>query len=133
MICLGKAVIQLDPHSSDFSNSSNQSNSSNSPDSSDLLLPYEVASALLKNSGATWNDVVYVYQFVSRELDLKWSKLGSKAGRKSKPNYVQDHVYIYFQRANGERDLKYVPGLDFLVPVDNLFKDMVKFFTGGRI
>lgn len=96
-----------------------------------MLLPYEVASNLLRNSGATWNDVVYVYQFVSRELDLslrlKWP------GRKSKSNYVQDHVYIYFQRANGERDLKYVPGLDFLVPVDNLFKDMVKFFTGGRI
>ena len=92
-----------------------------------MLLPYEVASNLLKNSGATWNDVVYVYQFVSRELDLKWPKLGS---RQSRP---QDHVYIYFQRANGERDLKYVPGLDFLVPVDNLFKDMVKFFTGGRI
>ena len=95
-----------------------------------MLLPYEVASNLLRNSGATWNDVVYVYQFVSRELDLKWPKLGS---RQSKSSYVQDHVYIYFQRANGERDLKYVPGLDFLVPVDNLFKDMVKFFTGGRI
>ena len=26
-----------------------------------------------------------------------------------------------------------VPGLDFLVPIDNLFKGMVKFFTGGRI
>ena len=77
--------------------------------------------------------MVYVYQFVSRELDpefgLKWPKLGSRR----KPNYTKDHVYIYFQRANGERDLKYVPGLDFLVPVDNLFKDMVKFFTGGRI
>ena len=95
-----------------------------------MLLPYEVASNLLKNSGATWNDVVYVYQFVSRELDLKRLKLGS---RQSKSNYTKDHVYIYFQRANGERDLKYVPGLDFLVPVDNLFKDMVKFFTGGRI
>ena len=118
MICLGKTVIQLDPHES------NQSNSSNSPD---LLLPYEVASNLLKNSGATWNDVVYVYQFVSRELDLSF---GLKFGLKPRP---QDHVYIYFQRANGERDLKYVPGLDFLVPVDNLFKDMVKFFTGGRI
>ena len=81
---------------------------------------------LLSRSGATWNDVVYVYQFVSRELDLK-------PKRKSKPNYTKDHVYIYFQRANGERDFKYVPGLDFLVPVDNLFKDMVKFFTGGRI
>ena len=115
MICLGKTVIQLDPHSSDFSNSP------------DLLLPYEVASNLLRNSGATWNDVVYVYQFVSRELGLKWPKLGS---RQSRPT---DHVYIYFQRANGERDFKYVPGLDFLVPVDNLFKDMVKFFTGGRI
>ena len=114
MICLGKTVIQLDPHSSDFSNSP------------DLLLPYEVASNLLKNSGATWNDVVYVYQFVSRELDLSF-------GLKSKSNYTKDHVYIYFQRANGERDFKYVPGLDFLVPVDNLFKDMVKFFTGGRI
>ena len=91
-----------------------------------MLLPYEVASNLLKNSGATWNDVVYVYQFVSRELDLKF-------GLKSKSNYTKDHVYIYFQRANGERDFKYVPGLDFLVPVDNLFKDMVKFFTGGRI
>ena len=119
-MCLGKTVIQLDPHSSDFSNSP------------DLLLPYEVASNLLKNSGATWNDVVFVYQFVSRELDLKWLKLGSRQSRR-KPNYVQDHVYIYFQRANGERDFKYVPGLDFLVPVDNLFKDMVKFFTGGRI
>lgn len=89
-----------------------------------MLLPYEVASNLLRNSGATWNDVVYVYQFVSRELDLKWPR--------RKPRQT-DHVYIYFQRANGERDLKYVPGLDFLVPVDNLFKDMVKFFTGGRI
>ena len=99
-----------------------------------MLLPYEVASNLLKNSGATWNDVVYVYQFVSRELDLG-SGLGLKFGsrQKSKSNYTKDHVYIYFQRANGERDLKYVPGLDFLVPVDNLFKDMVKFFTGGRI
>ena len=94
-----------------------------------MLLPYEVASNLLKNSGATWNDVVYVYQFVSRELDLS---LGSRQSRR-KPNYTKDHVYIYFQRANGERDFKYVPGLDFLVPVDNLFKDMVKFFTGGRI
>ena len=119
MICLGKTVIQLDPHES---NSSNQSN---------LLLPYEVASNLLRNSGATWNDVVYVYQFVSRELDLKLPKFGSR--QKSKSNYTKDHVYIYFQRANGERDFKYVPGLDFLVPVDNLFKDMVKFFTGGRI
>ena len=91
-----------------------------------------MASALLKNSGATWNDVVYVYQFVSRELDLKWPKPGSRQSRR-KPNYTKDHVYIYFQRANGERDFKYVPGLDFLVPVDNLFKDMVKFFTGGRI
>ena len=88
-----------------------------------MLLPYEVASNLLKNSGATWNDVVFVYQFVSRELDLKF-------GLKPRPT---DHVYIYFQRANGERDFKYVPGLDFLVPVDSLFKDMVKFFTGGRI
>ena len=123
MICLGRTVIQLDPHSSDFSNS---------PDS---LLPYEVASNLLRNSGATWNDVVYVYQFVSRELDLSSGlglKFGSRQSRR-KPNCVQDHVYIYFQRANGERDFKYVPGLDFLVPVDNLFKDMVKFFTGGRI
>ena len=117
MMCLGRTVIQLDPHSS---------NSPGSSGSSDLLLPYEVAEQLLRNSGATWNDVVYVYQFVSRELDLKWP------GRKSK-SYTKDHVYIYFQRANGERDLKYVPGLDFLVPVDNLFKDMVKFFTGGRI
>lgn len=129
-MCLGKTVIQLDPHSSDFSSQSNQSNSSNSPD---LLLPYEVASNLLKNSGATWNDVVYVYQFVSRELDLKWPKLGSRQSRRKSKSYTKDHVYIYFQRANGERDLKYVPGLDFLVPVDNLFKDMVKFFTGGRI
>ena len=95
-----------------------------------MLLPYEVASALLKNSGATWNDVVYVYQFVSRELDLS-SGLGLKFG--SRQSRRTDHVYIYFQRANGERDFKYVPGLDFLVPVDNLFKDMVKFFTGGRI
>ena len=95
-----------------------------------MLLPYEAASNLLKNSGATWNDVVYVYQFVSRELDLS---SGLKPKRKSKSNYTKDHVYIYFQRANGERDFKYVPGLDFLVPVDNLFKDMVKFFTGGRI
>ena len=92
-----------------------------------MLLPYEVASNLLKNSGATWNDVVYVYQFVSRELDLSFG-LGLKFGSRQ-----TDHVYIYFQRANGERDFKYVPGLDFLVPVDNLFKDMVKFFTGGRI
>ena len=121
MICLGKTVIQLDPHS-------DESNSSNFKEG--LLLPYEVASNLLKNSGATWNDVVYVYQFVSRELDLSF---GLKPKRKSKPNYIKDHVYIYFQRANGERDFKYVPGLDFLVPVDNLFKDMVKFFTGGRI
>ena len=93
-----------------------------------------MASNLLKNSGATWNDVVYVYQFVSRELDLSFGlrlKFGSR--QKSKSNYTKDHVYIYFQRANGERDFKYVPGLDFLVPVDNLFKDMVKFFTGGRI
>lgn len=98
-----------------------------------MLLPYEVASNLLRNSGATWNDVVYVYQFVSRELDLSFG-LGLKwPKRKSKSNYTKDHVYIYFQRANGERDFKYVPGLDFLVPVDNLFKDMVKFFTGGRI
>lgn len=93
-----------------------------------------MASNLLRNSGATWNDVVYVYQFVSRELDLEFElkllKLGSRQSRK---RYTKDHVYIYFQRANGERDLKYVPGLDFLVPVDNLFKDMVKFFTGGRI
>ena len=118
-MCLGKTVIQLDPHSSDFSNSP------------DLLLPYEVAEQLLKNSGATWNDVVYVYQFVSRELDLSFGLEWPR--RKSKSNYTKDHVYIYFQRANGERDLKYVPGLDFLVPVDNLFKDMVKFFTGGRI
>lgn len=118
MICLGKTVIQLDPHES------------NSPDSSDLLLPYEVASNLLRNSGATWNDVVYVYQFVSRELDTEF---GLKFGLKPRQHYTKDHVYIYFQRANGERDFKYVPGLDFLVPVDNLFKDMVKFFTGGRI
>ena len=100
-----------------------------------MLLPYEVAEQLLRNSGATWNDVVYVYQFVSRELDLSSGlglKFGSRQSRR-KPDYVQDHVYIYFQRANGERDFKYVPGLDFLVPVDNLFKDMVKFFTGGRI
>ena len=100
-----------------------------------MLLPYEVASNLLKNSGATWNDVVFVYQFVSRELDLSSGlglKFGSRQSRR-KPNYTKDHVYIYFQRANGERDFKYVPGLDFLVPVDNLFKDMVKFFTGGRI
>ena len=124
---LGKTVIQLDPHSSNFSNSSNSSNSPNPPD---LLLPYEVASNLLRNSGATWNDVVFVYQFVSRELDLSF---GLKFGLKPRPHYTKDHVYIYFQRANGERDLKYVPGLDFLVPVDNLFKDMVKFFTGGRI
>lgn len=116
MICLGKTVIQLDPHSSDFSNSP------------DLLLPYEVASNLLRNSGATWNDVVFVYQFVSRELNLEFGLKLPKFG--SRPT---DHVYIYFQRANGERDFKYVPGLDFLVPVDNLFKDMVKFFTGGRI
>lgn len=91
-----------------------------------------MASNLLKNSGATWNDVVYVYQFISRELDLKRLKLGSRQSRR-KSNYTKDHVYIYFQRANGERDFRYVPGLDFLVPVDNLFKDMVKFFTGGRV
>ena len=121
MMCLGRTVIQLDPHS-------DESNSSNFKE--DLLLPYEVASNLLKNSGATWNDVVYVYQFVSRELDLSF---GLKFSLKPRPHYTKDHVYIYFQRANGERDLKYVPGLDFLVPVDNLFKDMVKFFTGGRI
>lgn len=124
MICLGKTVIQLDPHS-DESNSSNSSNFKE-----DLLLPYEVASNLLRNSGATWNDVVYVYQFVSRELDTEF---GLKFGLKPRQHYTKDHVYIYFQRANGERDFKYVPGLDFLVPVDNLFKDMVKFFTGGRI
>ena len=122
MICLGKTVTQLDPHS-------DESNSSNFKE--DLLLPYEVASNLLRNSGATWNDVVYVYQFVSRELDLSFG-LKLKFGSRQKPRPT-DHVYIYFQRANGERDFKYVPGLDFLVPVDNLFKDMVKFFTGGRI
>ena len=77
--------------------------------------------------------MVYVYQFVSRELDLSFG-LGLKWPKsKSRQSRPQDHVYIYFQRANGERDFKYVPGLDFLVPVDNLFKDMVKFFTGGRI
>lgn len=78
--------------------------------------------ALLKKSGLVWNDVQYVYLFISRDIDTSKRK-------EAAVNTIQ----YYFQCADGHYDYKYVHGLDFLVSVRNIHQEMIKFFMSEGV
>ena len=81
-------------------------------------LDYDILTTLLSKSGLRWEDILYVYQFVERRLTRK---------------KCVDVVSVYLQGKPGSMDYKYVDGLDFLVPVRNVYKEMMNFMEGGDI
>ncbi|MGN1229198.1 MAG: hypothetical protein ACI4T5_06025 [Prevotella sp.] len=74
---------------------------------------------LLENSGQTWNDIDQVYQFCEKRVPLtgKMKEL--------------EVVGLYLQGKPGKTDYKFVNGLDFLVPVPNVLKEISTFMKGG--
>lgn len=75
---------------------------------------------LMENSHIGWNDIKMVYQMceVRQPMD----------GRKKKPIEV---IGLYLQGQDGKNDYKYMKGLNFLVPVRNVYSEMVEFMKGG--
>ncbi len=81
-------------------------------------LDYDILTALLSKSNLHWEDILYVYQFVERRLTR---------------TKLIDVVSVYLQGKPGSIDYKYVDGLDFLVPVRNVYKEIMNFMEGGNI
>lgn len=79
-------------------------------------ISYKVFGKLLKETGLTWDDIEYIYLFVSEDYNQK--------------SRVVTSIMYYFQGSDGHYDYKYMKGLDFLIPVRNLHLDMSKFFRG---
>lgn len=100
MICLERRVNQYKP--SEYSRRAE-------------YLSFETISYLMEKSGIGWNDVKYVYEFVSREIQ----------GKKQ-----IERVSIYLQCGDGSYDYRYIDGLDFLASVKSVASEIVKFFKG---
>lgn len=79
-------------------------------------LDYDILTELLRKSNLSWEDIMYVYQFVERRLTRK---------------KIINVVSVYLQGKPGSMDYKYIDGLDFLVPVRNVYKEMMHFMEGG--
>lgn len=78
---------------------------------------YDKLTQMLARSNKTWADIEMVYQLCERR----------EARRK---RYV-DAVGLYLQGKPGKNDYKYMEGLDFLIPVRNVHKEIMEFFEGG--
>lgn len=76
---------------------------------------------LLENSRRSWSDIEMVYQLCERRQYAEGKKKGKSF----------DIVGVYLQGKNGQMDLKYMEGLNFLVPVPDAMKDIVQFMKGG--
>lgn len=82
-------------------------------------LAYEQLSALLENSKQSWNDITKVYQFCERRQAV--------TGRQKQ----FDVVGVYLQGKPGKMDYKYMQGLNFLVPIRSIAREMIDFMEGG--
>lgn len=72
---------------------------------------------MLARSNKTWADIEMVYQLCERR----------EVRRK---RYV-DAVGLYLQGKHGQMDYKYMEGLDFLIPVRSVYKEIMEFFEGS--
>lgn len=82
-------------------------------------LAYEQLSALLENSRQTWSSIEMVYQFCER----RQATIGKKK--------EFDVVGVYLQGKPGKMDYRYMQGLDFLIPVPDVSKEIADFMKGG--
>ena len=82
-------------------------------------LAYEQLSALLENSRQTWSNIEMVYQFCERRQ--------ATTGKKK----VFEVVGVYLQGKSGKMDYKFMNGLNFLVPIPDVTKEMAQFMKGG--
>ena len=76
---------------------------------------------LLANSRRTWADIEMVYQLCERRMHTEGKKKGKSF----------DVVGIYLQGKQRALDFKYMEGLNFLVPVANVSKEIIDFMKGG--
>lgn len=82
-------------------------------------LAYERLTVLLENSNQKWENIEQVYQFCERRQAL--------TGKKKQFEVVG----IYLQGKPGKTDYKFMEGLNFLIPVLDVSKDIVDFMKGG--
>lgn len=82
-------------------------------------LAYEQLSALLENSRRTWADIDMVYQLCERRQ--------ATTGKKKQ----FDVVAVYLQGKPGKMDYKFMNGLNLLVPILDVTKEIVQFMKGG--
>lgn len=79
----------------------------------------EQLSVLLTNSGQSWDSIDQVYQFCERRQ--------ATTGKRKEFEVVG----VYLQGKPGKTDYKFVQGLNFLVPVRNVSREIVDFMNGG--
>ena len=84
-----------------------------------LKQDYEVSN-LLKNSNKSWSDIQMVY----RLCEVR------QVAERSKKKFVKV-IGLYFQGHKGKNDYKYIKGLNFLIPVRNVHKEIMEFMEGG--
>lgn len=82
-------------------------------------LAFERLTILLENSNQKWENIEQVYQFCERRQAL--------TGKKKQFEVVG----IYLQGKSGKTDYKFMEGLNFLIPVLDVSKEIVDFMKGG--
>lgn len=81
---------------------------------------YEQLTKMLDRSDKTWADIEMVYQLCERRTKMK---------RGVEVNL--DIVGLYLQGKRGQMDYKYLEGLDFLIPIKNVHREIMEFFEGS--
>lgn len=80
---------------------------------------FEQLTNLLANTKQSWEGIDQVYQFCERRKGT--------AGKHKEFEVVG----VYLQGKPGKTDYKFMQGLNFLVPVRSVAKEMVDFMNGG--
>lgn len=83
-------------------------------------VPYDKLEKMLSKADKTWADVEMVYQLCER-----------RATRKRNTEVTIDIMGLYLQGKHGQMDYKYLEGLDFLIPVRSVHKEIMEFFEGS--
>lgn len=79
----------------------------------------EQLSVLLTNSGQSWDAIDQVYQFCERRR--------ATTGKQKEFEVVG----VYLQGKPGKTDYKFMQGLNFLVPVRSVGREIIDFMNGG--
>lgn len=74
---------------------------------------------LLQKSKRTWSDIQTVYQLVECHEVLT-----------PKRKHVKT-IVLLLQSTPGKMDLKYMQGLDFLIPIPNVYKEITEWLNRG--